>query len=96
MKKGDKVVLRSNMAGVFFGTLEKFDGRDVELRDARKLYYWSGANAVEQIARDGVQNAKDCKFTVTVKELIVMDCCQVIKCEEKAIKCIEGVKEWIY
>jgi hypothetical protein len=94
MKKGDKVILRANMAGVFYGTLEKIEGNTVYLTTARKLYSWSGANAVEQIALEGVKNPDACRFTVWVEEIAINDFCQMLKCTEKASKCIEEVKEW--
>lgn len=51
---GKKVIVRAEKAGVFFGTLAKKEGSEVQLYNARKLYYWSGAAAVEQLAVDGV------------------------------------------
>ena len=52
---GKKVILRADKAGVFFGTLNKREGNDVQLLNCRKLYFWSGANAVEQIALEGAE-----------------------------------------
>ena len=89
-----KVIVRGNRSGVFFGTLEEKNGQEVELTNARKLYYWSGAAAVEQIAVDGVKNPSNCKFTVVVPEISVMDAIQILPCSEDAITCIEGVSVW--
>lgn len=48
-----KVVVRCDRAGVFFGTYVSHDKDEITLKDVRKLFYWEGANAVEQIALDG-------------------------------------------
>lgn len=91
---GKKVVVRGDRSGVFFGTLKEKNGKDVVLTNARKLYYWKGACAVEQIAIDGVANPDECKFTVTVGSIALTDAIQILPCTEKSIKCIESVKEW--
>lgn len=38
---GKKVVVTTSHRGVFFGTLTKRDGSDVELADARVCVYWA-------------------------------------------------------
>jgi hypothetical protein len=91
---GKKVIARGSRSGVFFGELVSMNGQNVELKNARKLFKWDGAGAVEQIAVDGVSNPKGCKFTVVVESIEVLDIIQIINCTEKAIKCIESVKEW--
>lgn len=91
-----KVIVRGDRSGVFFGTLIKKEGKEVTLQNARKLFYWDGAGAVEQIAVDGVSKQNNCKFTVVVAELVVMDAIQIIPCTDKASKCIEEVKVWKY
>jgi len=91
---GKKVIVRADKAGVFFGTLTKKEGNEVQLSNARKLYYWSGAAAVEQIAVDGVANTGSCKFTVVNDEITVNNYIQILTCTEKAITNLENVKEW--
>lgn len=88
------VVVRGDRSGVFFGVLVQHNGQEVTLQKVRKLYYWSGAAAVEQLALDGVANPNNCKFTVTVAEIVVTDAIQIIPCTDKAIKSLSGVKEW--
>lgn len=90
------VIIRGDRSGVFFGQLAERNGRDVTLHNARKLFRWEGAGAVEQIAVDGVSKPEGCKFTVTVPELTLTDAIQIIPCTEKAVEIIKGVKEWKY
>jgi hypothetical protein len=91
---GKKVIVRADRAGVFFGTLKGKTANTVILTQCRKLWSWSGANAVEEIAKHGVVNPNDCKFTVIVDEMEIYNQVQVIPCTDEAIKIIEGVKEW--
>lgn len=89
-----KVIVRADRAGVFFGTLTHKEGNEVTLTNARKLFYWNGAGAVEQIALEGVKSPTDCKFTVVVEEITILNVIQIIPCTEVAIANIENVKEW--
>jgi hypothetical protein len=91
---GKKVIVRADRAGVFFGTLVKKEGSEVQLKDCRKLYYWSGGAAVEQLAEDGAANKDSCKFTVVAKEITVNNYVQILTCTDKAIANLESVKEW--
>lgn len=91
---GKKVIIRGDRSGVFFGTLESKDGREVELSNCRRLWYWDGAASISQIAVDGVSKPNNCNFTVTVPTILIEDVIEVIPCSDKAIKIIEGVKVW--
>ena len=91
---GKKVIVRADKAGVFYGTLSKKEGTEVQLTNVRKLYYWSGANAIEQIALEGVKNPKNCKFTVINKEATVSNYIQIITCTNEAIENLESIVEW--
>ena len=91
---GKKVIVRSTEAGVFFGTLKEKNGDEVILENARKLWYWNGAAAIEEIALSGVKKPIDCKFTVFVDEICIFKCCQIIPTTKNASKIIEEVREW--
>lgn len=89
-----KVIVRGDRSGVFFGTLEKKEGHEVTLTNCRRLWYWDGAASISQLAVDGTTKQNNCKFTVTVPSIGIMDAIEIIPCTEKAIKSIEGVEEW--
>ena len=95
---GKKVIIRANRAGVFFGTLvSKTDtvaGVEVELKDCRRLWYWNGACSLSELAQNGTRRPNDCKFTVTVPSITVMDVIEIIPCSDQAVGSIEGVKIW--
>lgn len=89
-----KVIVRGDRSGVFFGTLTKKEGREVTLQNCRRLWYWDGANSVSQLAVEGTVRPRNCKFTVTVEEMVVLDAIEILPCTEKAVKSIEGVAVW--
>lgn len=91
---GKKVIVRGDRSGVFFGILTEKNGREVKLKNCRRLWYWSGAASLSQLAVDGVANPNGCKFTVTVDEIAILDAIEIIPCTEKAINSIEGAYEW--
>ncbi len=88
-------IVRAARAGVFFGRIKENTAESVTMIDVRKLWFWSGAAAVEQIAVDGVTNPSTCKFTRTVEEMEILEPIQVIPCTDKAVACIKAVKPWM-
>jgi hypothetical protein len=89
-----KVIIRADRAGVFFGEIKERNGSEVTMTNCRRLWYWDGAASLSQLAVEGTKKPTDCKFTVTVDEMIVLGVIEIIPCTEKAITSIEGVKVW--
>lgn len=90
----EKFIVRADRAGVFFGEIASREGSEVVMRNCRRLWYWSGAASLSQLATEGVKNPKACKFTVTVEQATVLGVIEIIPCTEKAIKSINSVKVW--
>lgn len=93
---GKKVLVRGIQSGVYYGTLIEQEKQEVELKNARNIWYWEGANNLHDLAENGVSKPDNCKFSNEVESLVLTDVCEIIPCSEKAIKIIEGVKEWIF
>lgn len=93
---GKKVIIRGDRSGVEFGELVEQNGSEVTLKNARRLWYWNGAASLSQLATDGTKRHQDCKFTVTVSSITILDAVEIIPCTDKAIKSIEEVDEWKY
>lgn len=91
---GKKVIVRGDRSGVFFGTLKEKDGQEVVLGDCRRIWYWDGAASISQLAVDGTSKPTECKFTVAVDEIGILDAIEIIPCTPKAIESIEGVRVW--
>ena len=94
MKKNQYYIVRTGRAGVFFGQIKSKTETSVVMTDVRKLFSWSGAAAVEQLAEDGTANPNGCKFTISVQEMELSNWLQIIPCTEKAETSIKAVKEW--
>ena len=95
-KKNDMpyCIVRTYSAGVFAGYVESRNGKEVVIRDVRRIWYWDGANSLSQLAVDGTSEPKNCKFAMLVDKIEVMEAIEIIECTEKAKKSIEGVSEW--
>lgn len=87
-------VVRGDRSGVFAGNIVSRNGQEVTMSNVRRIWYWEGACSISQIALEGVKNPKECKFTVTLDELTLLDAIEIIPCTEEAEKCIRGVAEW--
>jgi hypothetical protein len=85
-------IVRTDRAGVFFGQIKEKSKDSVVMTDVRKIYYWDGACAVEQIAVDGVNDSSN--LTITITEMEIADPIQIIPCSEKAFKNLKEKKEW--
>lgn len=88
------VIIRTYSAGVHFGVLKRREGKEVELTNARRIWYWDGAASLSQMAVDGVSKPENCKFSVVTPIIILTEAIEIIACTEKAVKSINGVKEW--
>lgn len=93
-----KYIIRTKNAGVFFGEVAKQEnttaGVIMTIRNCRRLWYWNGAASLSQLAMEGVSHPRDCKFTVTVPEMVVIGVIEIIPCTDKAVESINNVKEW--
>ena len=95
IREGQKYIVRSYDAGVFYGEIAEKNGDEVTMHNARCLWYWSGAASLNQLATEGVKRPNDCKFTRYVDEVTLMRVCEIIPCTDNAIKDIEAVREWL-
>lgn len=91
---GQYVIVRTYAAGVFAGTLVKKEGNEVELQNARRLWYWSGASSLSQLAEEGVKRPDNCKFPCEVNQVILINVIEILKVSEKAKTIIVEVPIW--
>lgn len=91
---GKYYIVRGDRSGVFAGNIKERNGSEVTITDVRRLWYWAGACSISQLALDGTAKPEDCKFTVTLDEITILDAIEIIPCTNKAEKSIRGVAEW--
>lgn len=91
---GKYCIVRGRDSGVFAGTLREIEGQKVLVDQVRRIWYWDGAASISQLAVDGTKNPGNCKFTVRVDSILLLDVIEIIPCTEKAMQSIEAVAEW--
>jgi len=90
----DYCIVRTYSAGVFAGYVKMFEGKDVTLIDARRLWYWKGAASLSQLAVDGVSCPDECRFPVAVPIIHLTEAIEVIPCSAKSKLSIDSVAIW--
>ena len=88
------VMVRTQNAGVFAGYLKEKKGEEVTLKNARRMWYWSGACSLSQLAMEGTKKAGECKFPCEVDSIELTQVIEVIDCTEEARLSIKSVKVW--
>lgn len=94
--EGKYYIVRGDRSGVFAGEIVSRNGQEIEMKNVRRLWYWDGACSISELAEKGTQRPYNCKFTVTVCNLEILDAIEVTECTAKAKESIKGVKEWKY
>jgi hypothetical protein len=87
-------IVRTYSAGVFAGYIKKLDGKYAEVVNARRLWYWSGAASLSQLATDGTSKPSECKFPCEVSLVKLTEVIEVLECSKKAKKSIASVDVW--
>ena len=87
-------IVRTYSAGVFAGYLESRNGREVVLRQAKRLWYWDGAASLSQLAMEGVNKPANCKFAMEVDKVELLEAVEILDCTAKAKESLDEVKVW--
>lgn len=88
------VLCRTYSAGVFFGYMEKKDGKEVELLKARRVWYWEGAASLSQLAQEGTSKPEKCKFPIAVEKVILTEVIEIDYITEKSKLILNSVPIW--
>jgi len=89
-----KHIVRSTNAGVFCGEIVERNADSVVMKDARRLWYWSGAASLSELAVKGVANPNDCKFPCAVARVELLGVCEILDMTDEAWQSVQSVKEW--
>lgn len=91
----DYKIVRTEIAGVFCGKIEKrLSETSIVLNDARRIWYWSGAASLSQLAMEGVKCPEECKFPISVTRVELTGVCEILDMTYEAKKSIDSVKIW--
>lgn len=89
----DYKIVRTQNAGVFAGRTVERRGSEVDMIEARRLWYWSGAASLSELAVRGTASPNTCKFAVPVS-VTLLGVIELIDVEEKGRISIINVPEW--
>jgi hypothetical protein len=93
-KRRKYVIVRTYSAGVFAGELENRKGREVVLRNARRIWYWAGAASLSELAQRGTSKPADCKFPLRVDRVELLEAIEILDVTPAGRKSIEEVPVW--
>lgn len=92
---GKYAMIRTNTAGVHFGILESAesnhaDAYDVKLTSARRIYSWTGAFTLSELASIG-STRNDSKISVPIPG-IYLKAIEIIPMTDEAVKNLNDIK----
>ena len=87
MKMSKMVVVRTYSAGVHVGTpVGELKGREITLKDARRVWRWSGANTLNELSQRGADENGATRISDPVPTITLTEAIEVIPCS------VEGAK----
>ena len=95
--KNRYVMCRTYAMGVFAGELDPASTETLKiLNNARRIWYWTGAASLSQLATEGTGNPTGCKFPCEVSrvELTSPQGFEIIDITDKARESIKSVPTW--
>jgi len=81
---GKICVIRTYSAGVHVGEVMAVSDSNVELKDSRRIYSWSGAFTLSAVSQNGI--ASTSKVACPVPTLYLMDAIEILPCSEIALE----------
>lgn len=94
----ERCIIRSYGAGVFLGYVKErkaeANGINVILVNAKRIYYWSGACSLTQLAIDGTKDPNNCKITEAVAIEEIANVIEIIPVTYNAARSLDEVEIW--
>lgn len=93
---GQRVIVRCRDAAVHAGILLAEEGRTVTLDvGARRIWYWSGAATLSELAGSGTSDPTGCKFPAPSPTRVrLLDACEILIVTDEAWATLEAVPVW--
>ena len=92
--KNRYVIVRTYAAGVFAGELVSRKCQEVTMKNARRLWYWTGAASLSQLAEEGTKSPLTCKFPCPVKRVELLQAIEILDVSPAGRKSIDAVPVW--
>ena len=87
-------IVRTYSAGVFAGNIESRNGREVIMRNARRIWRWEGAASLSQLAEEGTSKPSQCKYPKEVDRVELLEVIEILDTTKKAETSIKAVAVW--
>lgn len=87
-------MVRTYSAGVFFGYVESRAAQEVVIRDAVRVWNWSGAASLSQLSMEGTNSPSNCKFAIAVDRVELLQAIEIIDISDIAKDNLLSVKTW--
>lgn len=91
---GRYCIVRATGAGVHAGIVVSTTGDMVELENARRLWHWTGAATLSELAVKGTKTPATCKWPAAVPRILIRDWCEIIPVSEEAMVTFAQVPIW--
>ena len=89
-KKLKYVVVRTYSAGVHIGELAARKGKEITLRNARRIWSWGGALSLSEVSQKGITGGK---VSCVVGEITITEAIEVITCSRAAETALRAFPE---
>jgi ferredoxin-fold anticodon binding domain-containing protein len=89
---GRHVVVRTFSAGVHIGVLAEVEGQAVVLTNARRLWAWSGAFTLSEIAVTGIKPSES-RLSTNVPEILLIQAIELIPTSAAARSSFDATHE---
>ena len=89
---GKYVIIRTYSAGVHVGTLVSQNGKEVMLKDTRRIWSGEGAFTLSAIAMNGL--GKNSRLSVVVPELMLTEAIEIIPTSPEAEAQLKNHREY--
>lgn len=91
---GKICMFRTDSAGVHFGELVEKDHQECLVKNSRRVFYWTHACSLSQLAMEGSKDIRNCKIAMAVDQEILDQVIETIPMSDEAIKNLSGAADW--
>lgn len=89
-----RVMVMCETSGLLYGELVTRNHQEVTLANCRRVYSYSGACSIDQLAVEGSKEPQNCIVTCPVERYIVLDAIEVITMTNKSWYSLNRIRSW--
>lgn len=89
-----RVLVMCETSGLLYGELVTRNHQEVTLANCRRIYSYSGACSIDQLAVEGSKDSDNCIITCPVARYIVLDAIEVITMTNKSWYNLNRIRSW--